>query len=104
MDYVTMTNRPFVALKRFLYFLLWVIELLLLAEFFIQLAGFNPEAPFTRFMKAMAAPFIWPFQNIYPPIAHGWAVIDWSILIAMVVYQLALYVLISLLELFWPRD
>ena len=58
----------------------------------------------TAFMKELTAPFLWPFQGIYPSTVHGSIVIDWSVLIAMIVYQLVLYILVSLLELFWPRE
>lgn len=100
---VTFSDRPFRALKRFLYFLLGIVELFLLVQFLIELAGFNPAAPFTVFMEGLTAPFLWPFQGIYPATIHGAIVIDWSVLIAMIAYQLALYIMVSLLELFWPR-
>lgn len=104
MEYVVFSERPFRALKRFLYFLLWILELVLLMQFIVELAGFNPDAPFTVFMRELTAPFLWPFQGIYPSTIHGSIVIDWSVLIAMIVYQLILYILVSLLELFWPRE
>jgi uncharacterized protein YggT (Ycf19 family) len=104
MEYITFSERPFRALKRFLYFLLWVLELLLLVQFLIELAGFNPAAPFTRLMANLTEPFVWPFQGIYPSTIQGQIVIDWSVLIAMIVYQLVLYIIVSLLELFWPRE
>jgi len=103
MDYLTLSERPFRALKRFLYFFLWLVELFLLVRFFIELAGFNPAAPFTMFMKDITSPFLWPFENIYPSVQNGSVVIHWSILIAMVVYQLLLYIIVSLMELLWPK-
>jgi uncharacterized protein YggT (Ycf19 family) len=104
MDYVIFSERPFRALKRLLYFMLWIVELFLLGQFLIGLAGFGESAPFTMFMSNLTAPFLWPFQGIYPSTIHGSTVIDWSVLIAMVVYQLALYILVSMLELFWPKE
>lgn len=104
MDYVSFSEKPFRTLKRFLYFMLWLAELLLLIRFLIGLAGFNKGAPFTMLMDDLTAPFLWPFLGIYPTAVHGAIVVDWSVLIAMVVYQLFIYVIVSLLELFWPKS
>jgi len=103
MDYLTLSERPFRALKRFLYFILWIVELFLLARFLMELAGFNPAAPFTVFVHDLTAPLLWPFEGIYPSTANGAMVIHWSILIAMIVYQLLLYIIVSLMELLWPK-
>lgn len=78
-------------------YLLWfltVLEVTLLIEFFLQLIGADPNNLFAGFMYALTIIPLYPFNGIVPNTKLGaHAVIDWSILIAMVVYFVVFYAL-----------
>lgn len=79
-------------------YLLWfltVLEVTLLIQFFLKLIGADPNNLFAGFMYALTVIPLYPFNGIVPSakIGTGYAVIEWSTLIAMVVYFLLFYAL-----------
>ncbi len=86
------------AIRKLNDYLLWflmVLEVTLLIEFFLMLIGAAQNNLFAGFMYALTVIPLYPFNNIVPgtKLGSGGAVIEWSILIAMVVYFLGFYAL-----------
>ncbi len=78
-------------------YLLWfvmVLEVTLLIQFFLKLIGADPNNLFAAFMGALTLIPLYPFNGVVSnsPLGKG-AAIDWSILIAMVVYFVVFYAL-----------
>lgn len=68
------------------WYLINIIEIILLFRFVLRLVGANTAAPFTQLVYGLAHPFIAPFQFTVPSYTTGMGVFDWNTLIAMIVY------------------
>ena len=82
-------------LNDYLLWLLMVLEVALLVDFFLMLIGAAQNNPFAGFMYALTVIPLYPFNGIVPSTKLGssGAVIEWSTLIAMAVYFLVFYAL-----------
>jgi hypothetical protein len=82
-------------LNDYLLWFLMVLEVTLLIQFFLKLIGADPNNLFTGFMYALTVIPLYPFKDIVhdTPLGTGGAAIDWSTLIAMIVYFLVFYAL-----------
>jgi YGGT family len=74
-------------------YLLWflrVLEIILFIEFFLKLIGADPNNLFDVFEYTLTEIPLYPFVGIVPstPLGNSGAVIEWSTLIAMVIYFL----------------
>ena len=82
-------------LNDYLLWFLMVLEVTLLIQFFLMLIGAVPGNLFAGFMYALTTIPLYPFKGIVPDtrLGTGGAAIEWSTLIAMVVYFLVFYAL-----------
>jgi hypothetical protein len=73
-------------------FLQWfavVLEITLLIRFFLKLIGADPHNLFAGFIYALTDILLFPFDNIvHSPPLRGYQALEWSTLIAMIVYWL----------------
>lgn len=82
-------------LNDYLLWFLMVLEVTLAIQFFLVLIGAAQNNLFAGFMYALTVIPLYPFNGIVPntKLGNGGAAIEWSILIAMVVYFLVFYAL-----------
>jgi hypothetical protein len=82
-------------LNDYLLWFLFVLEVTLLMQFFLVLIGAAPNNMFTGFIYALTIIPLFPFNGIVPntKLGTGGAAIEWSTLIAMVVYFVVFYAL-----------
>lgn len=77
-----------------IYFLVGMLETLLLIRFFLRLTGANPDNMFAKFIKNLSEPFVAPFSTLFiSPTAKTGATIgdnifDVNLVIAIVIYGL----------------
>jgi hypothetical protein len=83
--------------RRGVYLILNVVQILLVAEFLIKLFALSAANPFVAFMNTLTYPLIAPFGSLVTWLNPYFA-INWSILLAMVVYGLLAYLFIALFE------
>ena len=83
-----------------IWYILCVIEVLLAFRIFLRMTGAYPSE-FTNLIYSLSAPFALPFRGILKTTNEG-AVIEWSTLVAMVVYLLLAYGLVKLLQFVKP--
>jgi hypothetical protein len=73
-------------------FLQWfavVLQITLLIRFFLKLIGADPHNLFAGTIYALTAILLFPFDNIvHSPPLRGYQALEWSTLIAMIVYWL----------------
>ena len=87
-----------------LYFYVIVVEIILLIGFFLLLFGANPAAGFTEWAYRNLDRVMEPFRGIFTPIQLGTtsgnvdAVIDTSVLFAMIIYGIIAMVLSALIR------
>lgn len=83
-----------------IWYILGVIEVLLAFRIFLRMSGAYPSE-FTNLIYFLSAPLAVPFRGIIKTTNEG-AVIEWSTLVAMVVYILLAYGLVKLLQFIKP--
>lgn len=82
-----------------IYFLLGVMEVIMLLRFIFRLLGANPGSPFVSFLYQLSHVFVVPFNGIFNDQALGTrSVFEVSTLIAMLLYALIAWGLVSLVR------
>ncbi len=84
------------------WYILGVIEVLLAFRVLLKLLGANPFSGFTHFIYALSNPFALPFAGVLGVTVTDEVVLEWSTLIAMAVYAIVAYGIVSLLQLVKP--
>lgn len=85
-----------------IWYIVGVIEVLLVFRFLLRLVGANPASGFTEFIYATSAPFAIPFRGILPVSTADGSVVEWSTLLAMLVYVVIAYGLVKLFQFAKP--
>ena len=94
--------KPFYRVTQAIWYVFWVVETALLTRFVLKLVGANPAAPFTDFVYSMSYPLVAPFYNIVPSAVSSANILEWSTLIALAVYWLIAWGLVSLVFMLRP--
>lgn len=91
------------AIKRFAidmaYYLLWLVEIVLLLRFVAQLLAANPQNQLIALLYSASAALMGPFTNMFAAVSFDSAVVDFSALVAMAAYAVIAYLLVSLIEI-----
>lgn len=87
-----------------IWYILGIFEILLAFRFLLRLVGANPASGFTNLIYTLSAPLALPFRGIVGATQFGTSVIEWSTLIAMIVYLVIAYGLVKLFQLVKPTD
>jgi uncharacterized protein YggT (Ycf19 family) len=86
------------------WYILGVIEVLLTFRVILKLLGASTRSGFTSFIYALSNPFAQPFAGILKTSSASVMVLEWSTLIAMAVYAVVAYGLVSFLQLVKPMN
>jgi len=78
------------------YFILGVLEIILLLRLLLRLLGANEVSGFVAFIYSLSHIFVAPFNGIFNDQALGRSVFETSTLIAMIVYALLAWGIVSL--------
>jgi YggT family protein len=83
-----------------IYWVVGMLEILLALRFALRFFGANPQNEFARMINNFSAPFIAPFSTLFiSPTSDGGAnIFDVNILIAIIVYALLSYLVVSLVR------
>lgn len=87
-----------------IWYILGFIEALLAFRFVLKALGANARSGFADLIYALSAPFAAPFLGLFPNSAAGRLAIEWSTIIAMIVYLLLAYALVKLLQFIKPTN
>lgn len=90
--------------NRVLFYVLDVVEAVLLVRLILRLLGANPESGFAQFVYSITYPFVAAFISLFPTPSAGGAVLEWFTIVAMIVYALIFYGIIKLLNITLYRD
>ncbi len=85
-----------------IWYILGVVEVLLMARVILKLLGANPDSGFTNLIYSLSAPFAVPFQGILRISYSEGHVFEWTTFIAMLVYAVLAVGLIQLFQLIKP--
>lgn len=85
-----------------IWYILGIIEVLLIFRIFLKVLGADPNSGFTYFIYTLSTPFAIPFQGILRASYEGEHIFEWTSVIAMLVYIVITYGLIQLFQLIKP--
>lgn len=87
-----------------IWYLLGIIEVLLVFRVLLKFIGAAPQSAFTNLIYQLSEPFAAPFIGIVAPAVTGNSVLEWSTFIAMAVYAILAWGLVQLFQLIRPVD
>lgn len=80
-----------------IYLVLGILETFLVIRFVLKLLAANPEAAFTSFIYALTEPFVVPYEGVFPTPQTQGAALDLAAVLAMIVYALLVWGIVSVL-------
>lgn len=98
-SYNSPTTKPLFRGTQVVWYLFTLLEILLVFRFGLKFAGANPGAGFTSFIYAVTWPFAAPFIAVFRSTSVGDQMFEWTTLLAMVVYFLVAWGIVSLLSM-----
>jgi hypothetical protein len=100
----TETRSPIEAvLARLVYYVFGAIEVLVAARFILLLFGANAKAGFVAFIYGFSALFMAPFTAVFKTQTAAGATFEWSALVALAVYALIGWGIVTLINAVSPR-
>lgn len=90
-------------MARIVWFIFAVIEILIAIRFVLKLVGANAEAGFVQLIHGVSDVFMVPFNAILGAQKVSGATFEWSALVAIAVYALIAWGLVSLIAVISPR-
>ena len=95
-SYTSPSTRPLYRGTQVVWYLLGILEVLLAFRFLLRLFGANPAAGFTNFIYDISYPFAAPFLNVFRITRVEGSVVEWTTLLAMVVYWLIAWAIVKM--------
>lgn len=90
------TTRPLYRGTQIVWYLLGIVEILLGFRFILKLLGANSGAGFTDFIYGVSTPFVAPFVAVFRTSRAEGSVLEWTTLLAMLVYWVIAWGIIKL--------
>ncbi len=87
-SYTSPTTRPIFRAAQVVWYLLGIIETILVFRFALKLLGANIEAGFTSLVYGLSTPLVMPFQAVFRTPRLDGSAFEWTTLLAMFVYWL----------------
>ncbi len=85
-----------------IWYILGIIEFLLVFRFILKMIGANPLSGFTDLIYTLSNPLALPFTGVVAPMVSGVSVFEWSTMIAGIVYLLLAYGIVQLFQFIKP--
>jgi hypothetical protein len=97
-SYTSPRTKPLYRGTQVVWYVLGIVEALLMFRFILRMLGANPAAGFTNFIYSLSLPFVAPFLNVFAlgRVEGSPYVIEWSTLLAMMVYAVLAYGIIKI--------
>lgn len=95
-SYISPTTKPLFRGVQVVWYILSLIEIILIFRFVLRLLGANAAAGFTSFMYGLARPLLAPFATVFPQTVVEGSVFEWTTLLAMAVYYIVALIIVRL--------
>lgn len=95
-SYNSPTTKPIYRGTQVVWYILGLLEALLAFRFILKLFAANPSAGFSNFVYDVSHPFVTSFSNVFRITAVEGNVVEWTTLLAMLVYWLIAWGIIKL--------
>ena len=96
-SYTSPTTKPLFKGTQIVWYILSILEALLIFRFLLKLMAANPAAGFTAFIYGSTLPFTAPFLAVFPRTVVEGSIFEWTTLLAMLVYWL---IAVGIIKLF----
>jgi len=91
-----------------LWYILGLLEIILVIRFLLKVFGANPQSGFADFVYTISGLFVSPFTGLFSPAttegAETTAILEWSTIIAAIIYALIVWGIMKLIRLMTPTD
>lgn len=94
--------KPLFRATQVVWYVFFVIEALLTIRFLLRAFNANAAAQFTQTIYAISAPLVDPFASVFRVTAVEGATLEWTTLLAMLIYWLLAIGAVKLLEMGRP--
>ena len=91
-------------LEQFIWLMFGILEALIGLRFFLKLIAANPDSPFARLVYDFTDLFMWPFASLTISPSAGGMVLETSAIIAMIVYAMLAWVLVSIVHILFVHS
>src|SRR5688572_16624568 len=95
-SYTSPTTKPLFRGTQVVWYILGVVEALLMFRFVLKLLAANPNAGFSSFIYGVTYVFSAPFLSVFRTARVEGSVLEWGTLLAMLVYYLVALAIIKL--------
>jgi hypothetical protein len=95
-SYTSSTTKPLFRGTQIVWYILGIIEALLMFRFVLKLLAANPSAGFSHFIYSVTYVFAAPFLSVFRSPRVSGSILEWTTLLAMLVYYLVALALIRL--------
>lgn len=95
-SYTSASTKPIYRGTQIVWYILGVIEALLVFRFVLKLLGANPDAGFTSFIYGATQIFAAPFLNVFGVSQVAGSIFEWTTLLALFVYWVIAFGIIKL--------
>ncbi len=96
-SYNSQSTKPLYRGTQIVWYLLSLLEILLLFRFILKLLGANPVAGFTSFIYGVTYIFTAPFLSVFRLTRIEGSIFEWTTLLAMFVYWIVAMGIVKLL-------
>lgn len=96
------TKKTIFRLDQIVWYILGLVDVLLAFRVVLKALGANQYVGFTSLIYSVTAPLVAPFRGILATSATGNSVIEWSTIIAAIVYLCIAWGVVYLLDLIYP--
>lgn len=96
-SYTSSSTKPLFRGTQIVWYVLSILEVLLVFRFMLKLMGANSAAGFTSFIYGVTWPFTAPFLAVFPKTIVQGSIFEWTTLLAMLVYWM---VAVGIIRLF----
>ena len=96
------TKKTLLRFDQIIWYILGLIEVLLIFRIVLKALGANPFVGFTNFIYSITNPLALPFSGILGVFISGNSTIEWSTIVACVVYLCIAWGLVYFLDLIYP--
>ena len=96
------TKKTIFRFNQVIWYILILIEVLLVFRVILKALGANPNAGFASLIYAITTPLASPFYGILGTSISGNSIIEWSTIIAAIVYMCIAWGFVYLLDLVYP--
>ena len=93
----TTKSRPLYRGTQITWYILDVLEFLLFVRFILKFLGANPSAGFSNLIYTITYPFAQPFLNVFSMTRVAGSTIEWTTLLAMLIYYFIALAIVRLI-------